>query len=181
MVVLAATSTTMEIASATHLHPMRIRVATWRRQLVTQARRARFGAHCLVSIIVHALVPSSSNSHPRGINTHRAPGTQQGYCYDVSYCVRAPGTCRGFSAACKDTEHSFASLPQDVEQRFKGIERWIMFSDLHVHQRHSPHWKSALDCVRSAAAERQAGCLFLVRLPGWHCSPHNILSAIVML
>lgn len=67
------------------------------------------------------------------------------------------------AAPTETTAPSFATLPRDVEQRFASLTEWIVFSDLHVHQRHSPHWREALDSVRSAAEERQAGCIFLVR------------------
>eukprot|EP00892_Ulva_mutabilis_P005450 jgi/Ulvmu1/3277/UM151_0025.1 len=49
---------------------------------------------------------------------------------------------------------------QDVE-RFSTIKRWIVFSDLHVHQRFDPYWRDSLHSVSAIAAEHNAGCIFL--------------------
>lgn len=46
---------------------------------------------------------------------------------------------------------------------FSGVKRWIVFSDLHVHQRFDPYWLDSLNSVSKIATEHNAGCIFLVR------------------
>jgi hypothetical protein len=97
----------------------------------------------------------------------------------VQFCL--VGRSRACSAACE--ESNFATLPKEVEQRLEACRRWVVFSDLHVHQRHSPYWRDALAAVQAAASELQAGCIFLVRHATVHYmrSPHALRTPSIML
>lgn len=53
---------------------------------------------------------------------------------------------------------------EPLARALKQAERWIVFSDLHVHQKYEPHWQQALDDVHALAKDRDAGVLFLVRI-----------------
>lgn len=53
-----------------------------------------------------------------------------------------------------------------LEQKLASRDRWVVFSDLHVHQKFEPHWQEALVSVHDLATKHSAGVLFLVR-------PHN--------
>jgi hypothetical protein len=41
-------------------------------------------------------------------------------------------------------------------------DKWIVFSDLHVHQKFEPYWQNALAEVHALATAKRAGVLFLV-------------------
>jgi hypothetical protein len=52
-----------------------------------------------------------------------------------------------------------------LAQKLASVERWVVFSDLHVHAKFAPYWQDALASVDKLAEERSAGVLFLVRSP----------------
>ena len=53
------------------------------------------------------------------------------------------------------------NLSPELENKLKSVKSWIVFSDLHVHERHEPQWQQALDVVDKLAREHNSGCLFL--------------------
>jgi hypothetical protein len=45
---------------------------------------------------------------------------------------------------------------------YEDVRQWIVFSDLHVHERYAPHWKDALQEIAGLLGLYNAGCIFLV-------------------
>lgn len=56
-----------------------------------------------------------------------------------------------------------------LKSKIEAVEKWIVFTDLHVHERNDGHWEAALATVDELATQHNAGCLFLVRT-GKPCS-----------
>lgn len=73
-----------------------------------------------------------------------------------------------YSSAVYSTESTAAGnlcvQPDALTRKLQSVDKWVVFSDLHVHPKFSPYWQDALSTIHSLAVERSAGVLFLVRL-----------------
>ena len=69
------------------------------------------------------------------------------------------------AVAAQDAPCRLAGAEEPLARALRQADRWIVFSDLHVHQKYEPHWQRALQDVHSLAQERGAGILFLVQTP----------------
>lgn len=77
--------------------------------------------------------------------------------------VRASTRAPGGTPELRVAKPSLVEASADVVDYFSSINRWVVFSDLHVHERYTPHWRSCLHSVSQIATEYNAGCIFLVR------------------
>jgi hypothetical protein len=68
------------------------------------------------------------------------------------------------TAEAAQAEHLLCPDTSSVlEAKLASVDRWLVFSDLHVHQKYDPHWQEALRSVHDLASQHSAGVLFLVR------------------
>lgn len=97
----------------------------------------------------------------------RRPGVSLRFGYAHTHVARRIlSTTNSFTPGTSDIRDAKPSLVEasvDVVNYFSYINRWILFSDLHVHERYSPHWRSSLNSVSQIATQYDAGCIFLVR------------------
>lgn len=94
-------------------------------------------------------------------------------------CRRAPCAKRcvtSFAASVTDSPRprlvsGLEGLSENaaLKSKIEAVEKWIVFTDLHVHERNDGHWEAALATVEELAMQHNAGCLFLVRT-GKPCS-----------
>lgn len=122
-----------------------------------------------------------SSSRKRALAMLKRCGTllDQGLRINSCHCNNVSRSCRAFCGASAASEQAGApgerANEQDkcmraasdsaLAQKLASVERWVVFSDLHVHPKFAPYWQDALATVDKLAKERSAGVLFLVRPP----------------
>lgn len=131
----------------------------WCVSAACSAMRADFQRN-LMHIAYHSYVAEQISSSARMLGSSFR--LKHGHTHR-SRRVRASTTCATQTSDAPDAKALFVQASPETSELFSSVKRWIVFSDLHVHQRFHPHWRSSLNSVSKIASAHNAGCIFLVR------------------